>query len=101
MVGYSETGPLLLISRPVSEKSLLKRLTSTEALFSSSDIPTRPHAGRRAGWYCRFVEEDKKTPLPRTLTFTEDRIWETTCERLGKIADNSNVAIHSKGAMLS
>ena len=23
----------------------------------------------RKGWYCQFVEEDMKTPLPRTPTF--------------------------------
>ena len=32
----------------------------------------------RTGWYCQFLEEDMKTPLPRTLTFADDqKIWET------------------------
>jgi hypothetical protein len=31
----------------------------------------------RKGWHCQFLEEDMKTPLPRTLTFADDRkIWE-------------------------
>jgi len=31
----------------------------------------------RKGWYCQFLEEDMKTPLPRKLTFADDRkIWE-------------------------
>jgi hypothetical protein len=31
----------------------------------------------RTGWYCQFLEEDMKTPLPRKLTFADDRkIWE-------------------------
>ena len=29
----------------------------------------------RGGWYCQFLEEDLKTPLPRTFTFaTSDKI---------------------------
>ena len=29
----------------------------------------------RSGWYCQFLEEDLKTPLPRTFTFaTSDKI---------------------------
>jgi hypothetical protein len=31
----------------------------------------------RKGWLCRFLEEDLRTPLPRTLHFTdEQKIWE-------------------------
>ena len=31
----------------------------------------------RKGWYCQFLEEDMKTPLPRKLAFADDRkIWE-------------------------
>ena len=31
----------------------------------------------RKAWHCQFLEEDMKTQLPRTLTFSEDRkIWE-------------------------
>jgi len=31
----------------------------------------------RTGWYCQFLEEDMKTPLPRKLAFADDRkIWE-------------------------
>jgi hypothetical protein len=31
----------------------------------------------RKGWFCHFLEEDIKTPLPRKLTFADDRkIWE-------------------------
>ena len=29
----------------------------------------------RSGWYCQFLEEDLKTPLPRAFTFsTSDKI---------------------------
>jgi hypothetical protein len=29
------------------------------------------------GWYCQFLEEDLKTPLPRKLTFaSSDKIME-------------------------
>jgi hypothetical protein len=27
----------------------------------------------RKGWYCQSLEEDAKTPLPRKLTFANDR----------------------------
>ncbi len=31
----------------------------------------------RKGWLCQFLEEDLRTPLPRTLNFTdEQKIWE-------------------------
>jgi hypothetical protein len=31
----------------------------------------------RKGWFCQFLEEDLKTPLPKTIRFTDDRkIWE-------------------------
>jgi hypothetical protein len=31
----------------------------------------------RKGWLCQFLEEDLRTPLPRTLHFTnEEKIWE-------------------------
>ena len=31
----------------------------------------------REGWYCQFLDEDMKTPLPRTLSFADDqKIWE-------------------------
>jgi hypothetical protein len=31
----------------------------------------------RKGWFCQFLEEDLKTPLPRTIQFTDDKeIWE-------------------------
>ena len=31
----------------------------------------------RKGWHCQFLEDDMKTPLPRTLTFADDqKIWE-------------------------
>jgi len=31
----------------------------------------------REGWHCQFLEDDMKTPLPRTLTFADDqKIWE-------------------------
>ena len=33
----------------------------------------------RKGWHCQFLEDDMKTPLPRTLTFADDqKIWEMT-----------------------
>ena len=29
------------------------------------------------GWHCQFLEDDMKTPLPRTLTLGDDqKIWE-------------------------
>lgn len=31
----------------------------------------------RGGWYCQFLEEDAKTPLPKTLTFaSQDKVIE-------------------------
>jgi hypothetical protein len=31
----------------------------------------------RKGWLCQFLEEDLKTPLPRTVLFEDDQeIWE-------------------------
>jgi len=31
----------------------------------------------RKGWHCQFLEGDMQTPLPRQLTFADDRkIWE-------------------------
>jgi hypothetical protein len=31
----------------------------------------------RKGWLCQFLEEDLKTPLPRTVLFEDDqKIWE-------------------------
>ena len=31
----------------------------------------------RKGWFCQFLEEDLKTPLPKTIRFTDDKkIWE-------------------------
>jgi len=31
----------------------------------------------RKGWFCQFLEEDLKTPLPRTVQFEDDKkIWE-------------------------
>jgi hypothetical protein len=27
----------------------------------------------RQGWYCQFLEEDKKTPLPRAVILGDDR----------------------------
>ena len=37
----------------------------------------RAYMDFRKGWYCQFFAEDMKTPLPRTLTFADDRkIWE-------------------------
>src|ERR1035438_1030870 len=30
----------------------------------------------RKGWFCQFLEEDLKTPLPKTIQFTDDKkIW--------------------------
>jgi hypothetical protein len=32
---------------------------------------------RNKGWYCQFLEEDLKTPLPRKFTFaTEEKVRE-------------------------
>jgi hypothetical protein len=37
------------------------------------------------GWYCQFLEEDLKTPLPRKLTLaSSDRIMELA-ERVGAL----------------
>ena len=37
------------------------------------------------GWYCQFLEEDLKTPLPRKLTFaSSDKIMELA-ERAGAL----------------
>jgi hypothetical protein len=30
----------------------------------------------RKGWLCQFLEESLKTPLPRTIQFTDEKIWE-------------------------
>ncbi len=31
----------------------------------------------RKGWFCQFLEEDLKTPLPRKMLFADDqKIWE-------------------------
>jgi hypothetical protein len=31
----------------------------------------------RKGWFCQFLEEDLKTPLPRKVLFEDDaKIWE-------------------------
>lgn len=31
----------------------------------------------RKAWFCQFLEEDLKTPLPKTIQFSDDKkIWE-------------------------
>jgi hypothetical protein len=35
------------------------------------------HFMQREGWYCQFLEEDLKTPLPKKLTLTDSgKIYE-------------------------
>jgi hypothetical protein len=41
----------------------------------------------RAGWHCQFLEEDLRTPLPRTFTFaTPDKVVELI-RRAGGLKD--------------
>jgi hypothetical protein len=37
------------------------------------------------GWYCQFLEEDLKTPLPRKLTFASSDKIRALAERAGAL----------------
>jgi hypothetical protein len=41
----------------------------------------------RGGWYCQFLEEDLKTPLPRKLTFQEPEKVIDMAKRGGAVFD--------------
>ena len=40
----------------------------------------------REGWYCRFLEEDLRTPLPKKLTFAEVSKVRELAEKGGGLA---------------
>ncbi len=48
----------------------------------------------RDGWYCQFLEEDLKTPLPRKLNFSN-------CDKVRKIAERGgcNLILESRQAL--
>lgn len=64
-----------------SKKEILGELIRDARTFrfcGPSDDPDEQTAVT-SGWLCQFVEEDLKTPLPRSLTVAgEQKIWEMT-----------------------
>ena len=46
----------------------------------------------RQGWFCEFLEEDRKTPLPRTVTLADER-------KLFKLVKRGGFTLNISGRM--
>ncbi|HEX8802014.1 MAG TPA: hypothetical protein VF772_25550 [Terriglobales bacterium] len=54
--------------RPKSVMHPLPQSALNDCVIAMVELARKPGYFRK-GWYCQFVEEDMKTPLPRTPTF--------------------------------